>query len=428
MKNPIELWAIRGGRSLKEKEYYDEHFGPFYRSCQLYFIPKFTNASIFKMDYFQELSEIQNDILQLKAAYNNESVSLSSICWKPVKDDADGCMIISPVQYFEKNLMILNQTKVWRDHLFGCMRYPTENDCIPKSGAFVDPTVAFGGFNAQNPELTKTFILTILIVNQRDVDYVKRVEAWEQVFLDYAKSLSSLNFRFTFAADRSIKDEVNSASKADLLTIVLSYVAMFVYLGVFLGSFQSLKTILVHTRISLGVCAILVIIISVVSSFGFYSYFGFKTSIIVLEVTPFLLLAVSSGDNFIFVKNYMRKYNSNSLLSVDERVIRNLAEIGPSLLLSSCSQVLAFGIGAAIPVGAIRIFALYSCFAVAVKFGLQITLFVSVFALDCRRQHRGDFDVICCFGIEQTSIKKYKSCNCRLEQSIAFMVAKKYLN
>ncbi|KAL7677661.1 hypothetical protein ACOME3_003901 [Neoechinorhynchus agilis] len=420
--DPVELWAMKGSISLREKEYYDEHFGPFYRSCQLYLMPKSSNDSLFRQEHFKYLHKVENDIVRLIAGKDRSQTNLSMICFKPMKNDDDGCMIISPVQYFDSNLKALNDYNNWSTHLLNCMKLPFNKECMPKSGIIVNPSDVIGDYRREKPSDLNALILTILLRNPRNGKRIEldRVKAWESEFLRYVKSLRHENLTFAFSAGRSIEDEVDQASKADLNTVVLSYAVMFAYLSVFLGSFQSIRTFFVHSRILLGIGVLFTIFISVLSSFGFYSYLGFKTSVIVLEVTPFLLLAVSSGDNFIFVKNYMRKFNSDVSISVEQRVAANLGEIGPSLLLSSCSQALTFGIGAAIPVGAIRVFALYSCLAVVIKFILQITMFVSMFTLDCKRQNDSRYELICCLKTESKPNKHRKGNIVNLKQPIAF--------
>jgi len=50
-----------------------------------------------------------------------------------------------------------------------------------------------------------------------------------------------------FSSERSIEDELNRQSQAEVLTVVISYVVMFVYIAVALGHFRSFKTILVSS-------------------------------------------------------------------------------------------------------------------------------------------------------------------------------------
>jgi Niemann-Pick C1 protein len=48
-----------------------------------------------------------------------------------------------------------------------------------------------------------------------------------------------------FSSERSIADELERESQAELITVFISYVVMFVYIAVALGKFRSFKTLLV---------------------------------------------------------------------------------------------------------------------------------------------------------------------------------------
>ena len=72
-------------------------------------------------------------------------------------------------------------------------------------------------------------------------------------------------------------------------------------------------------------------------------------------------------------------------LSPEERVARTLAKMGPSILLSSLSETVAFALGALVPMPAVRNFALYAAGSVLLNAVLQVTVFVSALAIDLRR-------------------------------------------
>lgn len=71
----------------------------------------------------------------------------------------------------------------------------------------------------------------------------------------------------------------------------------------------------VDSKISLGIAGILIVLSSVSSSLGIFSYFGIPLTLIVIEVIPFLVLAVGVDNIFIIVQTYQvnSKLNSCSL-------------------------------------------------------------------------------------------------------------------
>lgn len=54
----------------------------------------------------------------------------------------------------------------------------------------------------------------------------------------------------------------------------------------------------------LGVAGVMIVALSVTSSIGLYAFYGIPATTIVLEVQPFLVLAVGVDNIFIFVQAY----------------------------------------------------------------------------------------------------------------------------
>lgn len=54
-------------------------------------------------------------------------------------------------------------------------------------------------------------------------------------------------------------------------------------------------------KFSLGLSGVLIVLLSVASSIGLNSYMGFSLTLIILEVVPFLVLAVGTDNIFILV-------------------------------------------------------------------------------------------------------------------------------
>lgn len=60
----------------------------------------------------------------------------------------------------------------------------------------------------------------------------------------------------------------------------------------------------VDLKIVLGLCGVLIVLLAVAASVGFLSLFGIEGSLIILEVVPFLVLAVGVDNLFILVHSY----------------------------------------------------------------------------------------------------------------------------
>jgi Niemann-Pick C1 protein len=184
---------------------------------------------------------------------------------------------------------------------------------------------------------------------------------------------------------------------------------MFVYIAVSLGSFNSgwsIRSIVTSSKFSLGIAGILLVLSSVSISFGIMSAMGIKTTLIIAEVIPFLVLAIGVDNMFILVnslerinlKSIQNKIESGSehvpedtdYILTPEEVEKNcaatLAEIGPSILLSGLSEIVAFGLGSIVDMPAVAVFSMYASVAVLVGSLLQVTVFVSFMCLDGKRK------------------------------------------
>lgn len=63
------------------------------------------------------------------------------------------------------------------------------------------------------------------------------------------------------------------------------------------------------SKISLGIAGILIVLCSVSCSLGIFSYAGIPLTLIVIEVIPFLVLAVGVDNIFIIVQTYQVQYH-----------------------------------------------------------------------------------------------------------------------
>lgn len=60
----------------------------------------------------------------------------------------------------------------------------------------------------------------------------------------------------------------------------------------------------VDSKATLGLGGVAVVLGAVMAAMGFFSYLGVPSSLVVLQVVPFLVLAVGADNIFIFVLEY----------------------------------------------------------------------------------------------------------------------------
>ncbi|KAF3851071.1 hypothetical protein F7725_012843 [Dissostichus mawsoni] len=431
--DPVELWSAPNSRARQEKEFHDTFFDPFFRTNQLILTApgrkghiydsllfgKQNFSGIISKDLIIELMELQSRIQNIEfwSEDLNRTASLKDVCFAPLNPSNSSladCAVNSLPQYFQNSLDNLNAkanmtelgvTKEvdWRDHLIYCLGSPLSFkditalglSCMADYGAPVFSFLAVGGY--ENDDLTnaEALVMTFSLNNYaRTNTKFKVAMQWETEFLkivqDYQKSPSA-NFTFAYMAERSLEDEINRTTAEDIPIFMISYAVIFVYIAVALGEYSSLKRILVDSKFLVGLGGILVVGCSVLSSMGFYSWIGVPSSLIILQVVPFLVLAVGADNIFIFVLEYQRDVRMPGEKR-EEHIGRVLGNVAPSMLLCSLSESICFLL-------AVKTFALYAAFAVLMDFVLQMTAFVALLSLDARRQDRNRCELVCCVTV-----------------------------
>lgn len=88
-----------------------------------------------------------------------------------------------------------------------------------------------------------TVILTFLVKNSNSTEAgLKQTLEWEKKYLNFMKNWTENGcpdfMDVAYSAERSIEDELDRISNAEIRTVIVSYVVMFIYIAVTLGKFQ----------------------------------------------------------------------------------------------------------------------------------------------------------------------------------------------
>nr|KAF6280322.1 NPC intracellular cholesterol transporter 1 [Pipistrellus kuhlii] len=266
-------------------------------------------------------------------------------------------------------------------------------------------------FLGQNYNNATALVMTFPVNNYyNDTEKLERAQAWEREFINFVKNYKNPNLTISFVAERSIEDELNRESNSDIVTVVTSYAVMFLYISLALGHIRSCSRLLVDSKVSLGIAGILIVLSSVACSLGIFSYAGVPLTLIVIEVIPFLVLAVGVDNIFILVQTYQRDERLEGE-TLDQQLGRVLGDVAPSMFLSSFSETVAFFLGALSVMPAVHTFSLFAGMAVLIDFLLQVTCFVSLLGLDAKRQENNRLDILCCVrGEDDAGPQASESC------------------
>ncbi|KAH9693860.1 SSD domain-containing protein [Citrus sinensis] len=350
---PEKLWVGPGSRAAEEKLFFDSHLAPFYR-----------------------IEEIDG----LRANYSGSMISLTDICMKPLGQD---CATQSVLQH-----------------------YTSTESCMSAFKGPLDPSTALGGFSGNNYSEASAFVVTYPVNNavDREGNETKKAVAWEKAFVQLAKDellpmVQSKNLTLAFSSESSIEEELKRESTADAITIVISYLVMFAYISLTLGDTPHLSSFYISSKVLLGLSGVVLVMLSVLGSVGFFSAIGVKSTLIIMEVIPFLVLAVGVDNMCILVHAVKRQQLE---LPLETRISNALVEVGPSITLASLSEVLAFAVGSFIPMPACRVFSMFAALAVLLDFLLQITAFVALIVFDFLRAEDKRVDCIPCLKLSSS--------------------------
>ncbi|KAG7278398.1 hypothetical protein CRUP_038561 [Coryphaenoides rupestris] len=375
--NPISL---NGGN---EKDYFDRHFGPFFRTEQMIITTPINDTEIYqpyfggddvpfgailRKDILHQVLDLQLAVEALVATYEGQNVTLADICLSPLAPYNRNCTVLSVLNYFQNSHANLDHTKgdpfyVWAEyhtHFLYCVSAPTTlNDttplhdpCMGTFGGPIFPWLALGGYDGINYNNATALVIT---------------------FIRFMKRYDNPNLTVSFNSERSIEDEIDRESENDISTILVSYVIMFVYISLALGHIQSCRRLLVDSKVSLGIAGILIVLSSVACSLGIFSYAGVPLTLIVIEVIPFLVLAVGVDNIFIIVQTLQRDERLPQE-ELHQQIGRVLGDVAPSMLLSSVSET--------------------------------ISCFVSLLGLDAKRQENNRLDILCCVKLPEGQEEK----------------------
>ncbi|XP_012067168.1 NPC intracellular cholesterol transporter 1 isoform X2 [Jatropha curcas] len=404
---PEKLWVGHGSKAAEEKKFFDSHLAPFYRIEQLILAtlhdPKREKKpAIVTDENIQLLFEIQKKVDAIRANYSGSVVSLTDICMKPLGED---CATQSVLQYFKMDPENYDPYGGIQHVEYCFQHYTSAETCLSAFEAPLDPSTSLGGFSGNNYTEASAFVVTYPVNNAIDEVGNGKAVAWEKAFIQLVEEellpmVQSSNLTLSYSSESSIEEELKRESTADIITVVVSYVVMFAYISVTLGDVLHLSTFYLSSKVLLGLSGVVLVMLSVLGSVGFFSVIGVKSTLIIMEVIPFLVLAVGVDNMCILVHAVKRQ---SLELSLEERISSALVEVGPSITLASLSEFLAFAVGSFTPMPACRVFSMFAAMAVLLDFLLQVTAFVALIVLDCQRAEDNRIDCFPCIKVPSSS-------------------------
>ncbi|PGH27716.1 hypothetical protein AJ80_00503 [Polytolypa hystricis UAMH7299] len=412
--DPVRLWVSPTSAAAQEKEFYDSSFGPFYRAEQAFLVNDTHTdgpGPVLSYDTLGWWFDVENRVRRMISL--NNGLSLDDVCFKPT---GNACVVQSLTGYFGGSFGNV-EPDTWQDHLKHCTDSPGSMECLPDFQQPLKPDMILGGYDQTGNVLDAQALVVTWVVNNhaRGTEEEARAMDWEdslnRVLQVVQEEANERGLRVSFTTEISLEQELNKSTNTDAKIIVISYVIMFIYASFALGSttltwksiLSNPSNALVESKFTLGIVGILIVLMSVSASVGLFSAAGIKVTLIIAEVIPFLVLAVGVDNIFLIVHEFERVNVSHPDEEIDERVARALGRIGPSILLSATTETIAFAMGVFVGMPAVKNFAVYAAGAVFINALLQVTMFVSVLALNQKRVESLRADCIPCLTVRKAS-------------------------
>ena len=412
--DPVKLWVAPNSAAAQEKHFFDTNFGPFFRAEQAFLVND-THPSgpgpVLDYETLQWWFDVERRVKALKSI--EHGYTFDDVCYKPT---GDACVIQTITWYFGGDFSGVDPD-TWQDDLQSCADQPV--NCRPDFEQPIPPERVLGGYNrtSQPASEAKAIVVTWVVKGRNPGDpELPKAEEWEErlkrLLLDVQGEAKERGLRLSFNTEISLEQELNKNTNTDAKIVVISYIVMFFYASLALGSttvtvgsiLRRPAQAMVQSKFLLGVVGIIIVLMSVSASVGLFAAVGVKATLIIAEVIPFLVLAVGVDNIFLIVHEFERVNISHADEAVPDRVARALGRMGPSVLLSASTETVAFALGAAVGMPAVRNFAAYAAGAVFINALLQVTMFVSVLALNQERVEAGRLDCVPCLKVKDAGL------------------------
>lgn len=420
-KDPARLWVSPTSPAAQEKAFFDSNFGPFYRAEVAFLVNE--TGPVLSYDTIKWWMEVEESVERLKGP--KFGATLHDVCFKPT---GSACVLQSVSAYFENEPDLVSRGG-WKKKVKFCASSPVE--CRPASGQPIDPSAILGGYAGPDNVTDAAAMSATWVVNNfaEGTSAVARAMDWEEALknrlLEVQKEAAERGLRLSFSTEISLEQELNKSTNTDAKIIVISYLIMFLYASIALGSttlsFRDLvrnpALSLVESKFTLGVVGILIVLMSIASSIGLFSWAGLKATLIIVDVIPFIVLAVGVDNIFLIVHEFNRVNISHPDDVVEVRISKAMGRMGPSILFSALTETISFALGAFVGMPAVRNFAIYAAGAVFINAILQVTMFVSVLTLNQIRVEDARADCFPCIQVKAARVHLDGSNNARFYEA-----------
>lgn len=399
-----KLWVPQNTKAEVETEQYETHFESLSRLNVVIVKADKEKGNVLTKDRLVDAMKMHAQIAAGVATVDEEDHTFTSLC-TPAKgvcasstEGVCGCLIQSALKLWDYDLEQLeNDTDVLATLNAG---YTNR----------AEMEAVFGGpaFDESTNELLSAEAFTISYFikdgtkengsDEAGTEADPKSEAWEgDVFINATNAVADGSFpslSVDFLAGRSFSDEFGGAITGDLFLVQISYAVVFIFLALTMG-----KVYGPGSRQTLSLGALVMVVLSTGACYGVSSGLGLFFGP-VHSLLPFILLGIGVDDAFVILNAFNRERkvprNSESNDDIGKRCEKAMKRAGASILVTSVTDMVAFGISSSSSLPALASFCAYAAVGIVFLLLFASTFFAAVLVLDERRQRDNRRECLCC--------------------------------
>uniref|UniRef100_A0A0N5A349 SSD domain-containing protein n=1 Tax=Parastrongyloides trichosuri TaxID=131310 RepID=A0A0N5A349_PARTI len=327
------------------------------------------NGDILRPGYIDKAMEIENFLqYQLNVTYEGKTYAYSDFCG--AQCETSDAVSIFLTMYRDSKHRKTNNVKLTYPSMdvFGHTVYLANN--------------IFQVETSERSKLIKSVGLISINFNAiySNETMEKVMSLWEHAVLDYSLSTHNDPYIKVFTTSEGLVSEEirrTGVKAAPLMSVSFIVVLIFTIC-------TSLDADIVKSRPWEAFFGVICPPLSLMASFGTLFWFNYEF-IPIVTVVPFLIMAIGVDDVFIFLHSYR---HVDDALPVREKIALMLADAGPSITITSLTNLLSFGIGIYTPTPAIKIFCVFVTVSVIYDYIYQIFFFTAVLVFGGHREKR----------------------------------------
>jgi len=407
------------------------NFGGTERTTTLIMKTSNSNSVLLKDSLLASL-QLQKDVLELtaKTETGDSIVSFKDICVR--KFDGSGCIYDSIFARLRWNETILeNMTQIDIDNAFISAYYNPEvalptfvgDIQLSSDGNSILSATSIRFFLPGKSPSDKVTYVRDLLSGKSDSKVLDDAKLWEQEFLQYVcsgvpcspniqekSSWNRDNYIVSGVTSRSISDEVNRNATESVMYMQGALFLILLLMWLMLGGWP-----LRDSRFALGVGALVTINCSLICGFGITSLVQVPLSDMSL-ILVFVVVGVGVDDIIIVVDSLDRqkKYQNERMEKFSneesiECIAKAIGDAGPTIFLTSFTNLVAFLVAATTDFGGARWFCISGGFILFSLFLLTVTFFTAILTIDEKRREQKRLDCVCCIKYSNGEEKEKRS-------------------